>query len=102
MIMESLSPSYTLFISKYFMNKLEYDILRLTNELLTFESVSKVIKLKTNVANTNVVVTSSFKKKKKQSRKKKTFSKKKKSIKKNKSKKIAPKKKCFNYKEDGH
>ncbi|KAL5570115.1 hypothetical protein UlMin_026690 [Ulmus minor] len=37
MILETLSPSFLQFKSKYFMNKLTYNLTQLLNELTTFE-----------------------------------------------------------------
>ncbi|PON57845.1 hypothetical protein PanWU01x14_170580 [Parasponia andersonii] len=41
MILESLSPDFLQFKSNYVMNKLNYTMIQLLNELQTFESVSK-------------------------------------------------------------
>ena len=40
-ILESLTPAFSQFITNYVMNKLQYNMTRLLNELQTFEAISK-------------------------------------------------------------
>ena len=40
-ILESLTPAFLPFTTKYIMNKLEYNLTQLLNELQTFETISK-------------------------------------------------------------
>ena len=40
-ILESLTPAFMLFITNYIMNKLDYNLTQLLNELRTFETISK-------------------------------------------------------------
>ena len=41
-ILESLTPAFIPFTTNYIMNKLEYNLTQLLNELQTFETISKM------------------------------------------------------------
>ena len=112
MILESLSPDFLQFKSNYVMNKLNYTMTQLLNELQTFESISKD-KSKdssTTVAEANIAEEnpSTSNKNKKRKSKGSSGSKPKKSkkgntsTKKNNSKDKKLKEKCFHCRVEGH
>ncbi|PON64597.1 hypothetical protein PanWU01x14_123090 [Parasponia andersonii] len=110
MILESLSPDFLYFKSNYVMNKLNYTMTQLLNELQTFESISKdksgsAIVAEANIAEENPSNSNKNKKRKnisasgskpKKSKKGNT------STKKNNSKDKKPKGKCFHCVVNGH
>ena len=112
MILESLSPDFLQFKSNYVMNKLNYTMTQLLNELQTFESISKdkgkdgsATVAEANVAEENPSTSNKNKKRKskgasgskpKKSKKGNT------STKKNNSKDKKPNGKCFHCGVEGH
>ena len=66
-ILDSLTPDFLQFTSNYVMNKLEYNVTQLLNELQTFEAISKTRtkKAKANVVETKASSSSNNKKKRK-------------------------------------
>ena len=109
-ILDSLTPNFLQFISNYVMNKLDYNVTQLLNELQTFEAISKTRtqKAEPNVAETKASSSSNNKKKRKNNkgasigRPKKKQAAPKASDKKNGSKEKKPKGKCFHCRVDGH
>ena len=65
--LDSLTPDFLQFTSNYIMNKLDYNVTQLLNELQTFEAISKTRTQKTeaNVAETKASSSSNKKKKRK-------------------------------------
>ena len=105
MILETLSLDFLQFKSNYFMNRLQYNLNELLNELQTFESISKEDKPQANVAEANMAQSS----KKNNKRKKKTGGKEKaagtnkiKRSKNNQGNTKKPKGTCFHCGIDGH
>ena len=114
-ILESLTPTFSAFTAIYIMNKLEFNMTQLLNELHTFESLNKSITKETEA---NVVEEKpsnseeKSKKRKKNNDKDKGNGKKSKKSKKapkakenkndNNSKKKEPKGKCFHCGVEGH
>ena len=64
-ILDSLTPDFLQFTSNYVMNKLDYNVTQLLNELQTFEAISKTRtqKAEANVAETKASSSSNNKKK---------------------------------------
>ena len=107
MILETLSPNFLQFKSNYFMNKLQYNMTELLNELQTFESISKEKQAEANVAEANVAKAQSSSKKNKKRNKKNEGRNKvanggKFKKKKNNNQDKKPKGKCFHCSLDGH
>ena len=66
-ILDSLTPDFLQFTSNYVMNKLDYNVTHLLNELQTFEAISKTRtqKAEANVTETKASSSSNNKKKRK-------------------------------------
>ena len=66
-ILDSLTPDFLQFTSNYVMNKLDYNVTQLLNELQTFEAISKTRtqKAEANVAKTKASSSSNTKEKRK-------------------------------------
>ena len=109
-ILDSLTPDFLQFNSNYVMNKLDYNVTQLLNELQTFEAISKTRtqKAEANVAETKASSSSDNKKKRNNNkgasagRPKKKQAAPKASDKKKGSKEKKPKGKCFHCGVDGH
>ena len=109
-ILDSLTPDFLQFTSNYVMNKLDYNVTQLLNELQTFEAISKTItkKAEANVAETKASSSSNNKKNRKNNkgasarRPKKKQAAPKASDKKKGSNEKKPKGKCFHCGVDGH
>ena len=109
-ILDSLTSDFLQFTSNYVMNKLDYNVTQLLNELQTFEAISKTRtqKVEANVAETKASSSSNNKKKRKNNkgasagRPKKKQAAPKASDKKIGSKEKKPKGKCFHCRVDGH
>ena len=109
-ILDSLTPDFLQFTSNYVMNKLDYNVTQLLNELQTFEAIwkTRTQKAEANVAKTKASSSSNNKKKRKNNkgasagRLKKKQAAPKASDKKKGSKEKKPKGKCFHCGVDGH
>ena len=105
MILESLSPDFLQFKSNYVMNKLNYTMTQLLNELKTFESIwkNKGKDGSATVAEANVAEENPSTSNKNKKRKRKGVSRSKpKKTKKNNSKNKKPKRKYFHCGVEGH
>ena len=109
-ILDSLTSDFLQFTSNYVMNKLDYNVTQLLNELQTFEAISKTRtqKAEVNVAETKASSSSNNKKKRKNNKGASARRPKKKQVapkasdKKKGSKEKKPKGKCFHCGVDGH
>ena len=109
-ILDSLTPNFLQFTRNYVMNKLDYNVTQLLNELQTFEAISKTRtqQAEANVAETKASSSYNNKKKRKNNKGASTGRPKNKqaapkaSDKKKGSKEKKPKGKCFHYEVDGH
>ena len=104
-ILDSLTPDFLQFTSNYVMNKLDYNVTQLLNELQTFEAISttRTQKAEANVAKTKALSSSNNKKKRKNNKGASAGRpKKKQAAPKASDKKKGSKGKCFHCGVDGH
>ena len=107
-ILESLTPSFSQFTTNYVMNKLQYNMTQLLNELQTFEAISKTRPKegKENVAEHKPSSSSGSKNKKRKNTQGGFGAQPKKGTKgkgkKNNPKDKKPKEKCFHCRVEGH